>query len=228
MPAANVEVLHGPREFYDFLRNAISDAKERISISSLYLGCDELSRQLVHDIADSCRQSPSLQVRFVFDGNRGRRGGRGGESTEMLLHPLGMEFASRVRANFFKMPATSPFLKFVEQRLPSRFNEMFQTYHAKAYVFDDLLIMSGANLSAEYFTDRQDRYIILRDTSLANFYHSFVSTVARHDSRSPQTLRRSAHMFSPTEEDSGYRPMSATSLAVFPTLQFPTTGHSHR
>jgi CDP-diacylglycerol--glycerol-3-phosphate 3-phosphatidyltransferase len=29
----------------------------------------------------------------------------------------------------------------------------------QAYVIDDCLILSGANLSEEYFTDRQDRYM---------------------------------------------------------------------
>jgi phosphatidylserine/phosphatidylglycerophosphate/cardiolipin synthase-like enzyme len=31
--------------------------------------------------------------------------------------------------------------------------------HVKACVFDDTLIMTGANLSDEYFRDRQDRYL---------------------------------------------------------------------
>ena len=30
----------------------------------------------------------------------------------------------------------------------------------QAYIIDDDLIISGANLSQEYFTDRHDRYII--------------------------------------------------------------------
>jgi len=34
--------------------------------------------------------------------------------------------------------------------------------HLKAAAFDDDLVMTGANLSHDYFTDRQDRYIIFK------------------------------------------------------------------
>ena len=45
------------------------------------------------------------------------------------------------------------------------------------YVFDDTLIMSGANLSGDYFTTRQDRYWVIRDAQLASFYHNLVSAL---------------------------------------------------
>ena len=35
--------------------------------------------------------------------------------------------------------------------------------HAKACVFDDTVVLTGANLSAEYFERRQDRYVVIRD-----------------------------------------------------------------
>jgi CDP-diacylglycerol--glycerol-3-phosphate 3-phosphatidyltransferase len=47
--------------------------------------------------------------------------------------------------------------------------------HLKAYVFDDELIMSGANLSRDYFTNRQDRYFrMVRAGDLAAHYHGLV------------------------------------------------------
>lgn len=39
--------------------------------------------------------------------------------------------------------------------LPPRVNEVIGVQHIKAYVFDDDVIMSGANLSNDYFTKRQ-------------------------------------------------------------------------
>ena len=36
-------------------------------------------------------------------------------------------------------------------------NESVGVQHMKAYVFDDDVVMSGANLEDNYFTDRLDR-----------------------------------------------------------------------
>ena len=46
--------------------------------------------------------------------------------------------------------------------LPARFNEVVGVNHIKAFVFDDDVVMTGANLSESYFTSRQDRYVRFR------------------------------------------------------------------
>ena len=50
-------------------------------------------------------------------------------------------------------PDASRIRIFLESFLPPRFNEMFQTFHMKAYVFDDTVILSGANLSTYCIED---------------------------------------------------------------------------
>jgi len=40
-------------------------------------------------------------------------------------------------------------------KLPARYKEGIAVSHIKAYVFDDTVILSGANLSNDYFTNRQ-------------------------------------------------------------------------
>nr|CAG4637887.1 EOG090X08SX [Chydorus sphaericus] len=48
----------------------------------------------------------------------------------------------------------------------------------KIYIFDDALLISGANLSHDYFTNRQDRYILIEDCKdLTDFYNNLVETV---------------------------------------------------
>ena len=61
------------------------------------------------------------------------------------------------------------FAHFILPRLPPRYNELLTTFHLKAYVFDDTLIMSGANLSNDYFTSRQDRYWVIQNAILETF-----------------------------------------------------------
>lgn len=47
----------------------------------------------------------------------------------------------------------------------------------KLYIFDDTLIISGANLSNDYFTNRQDRYYVIKDKNLTDFYCGLVKRV---------------------------------------------------
>jgi CDP-diacylglycerol--glycerol-3-phosphate 3-phosphatidyltransferase len=44
--------------------------------------------------------------------------------------------------------------------IPSPLDEVAGVFHIKAYIIDDQLVLSGANLSEEYFQDRQDRYLL--------------------------------------------------------------------
>ncbi|ODQ60897.1 hypothetical protein WICANDRAFT_90179, partial [Wickerhamomyces anomalus NRRL Y-366-8] len=41
----------------------------------------------------------------------------------------------------------------------------------KIYGFDDEVILSGANLSSDYFTNRQDRYYLFKSKDLSDYYY---------------------------------------------------------
>ena len=49
---------------------------------------------------------------------------------------------------------------------------------AKACVFDDATLLTGANLSEEYFRSRQDRYVVVRDHKVADWYDQAVRAAA--------------------------------------------------
>ena len=58
----------------------------------------------------------------------------------------------------------------------SPLREIFGVHHLKAAVFDNSVIITGANLSEDYFTDRQDRaYIISNCAPLANYFSDLIS-----------------------------------------------------
>lgn len=54
--------------------------------------------------------------------------------------------------------------------LPRRINEGWGLQHMKLYGFDDEVLLSGANLSADYFSDRQDRCHAFASAEVAEFY----------------------------------------------------------
>lgn len=64
-----------------------------------------------------------------------------------------------------------------ERFLPKRINEGWGLQHMKLYGFDDELVLSGANLSNDYFTNRQDRYHVFRSKEITDFYYQIYSAV---------------------------------------------------
>lgn len=79
---------------------------------------------------------------------------------------------------------TDVFLNYLKQVLPQRWNETVGLQHMKLYVFDDSVLISGANLSHDYFTNRQDRYLLVDEaTELADFCDRLVGTVCRFSFR---------------------------------------------
>jgi CDP-diacylglycerol--glycerol-3-phosphate 3-phosphatidyltransferase len=54
--------------------------------------------------------------------------------------------------------------------IPKRINEGWGLQHMKLYGVDDEIILSGANLSSDYFTNRQDRYHLFSSKELTHYF----------------------------------------------------------
>ena len=63
--------------------------------------------------------------------------------------------------------------------IPKRINEGWGLQHMKLYGVDDEIIMSGANLSSDYFTNRQDRYHLFRSKDLTDYFARIHDGVAK-------------------------------------------------
>lgn len=171
--AANVEVLHKPSEFYDRILEGISGAERRVVLCALYLGTGELEKDLTTALEQRHASTPDLQSLILLDANRGTRGGK--KSSASMLTALRRDFPLQSEVNFFH----TPLLHGLKKRwLPTRANEVVGVQHMKFFIFDDDVICSGANLSTDYFTNRQDRYIVVRNQpSFANYCRNIVNTV---------------------------------------------------
>lgn len=177
--SSDVELLPSPSAFYEQLLANVRAAQHRVTLSSLYLGTGPLEAQLVAAIADRLRENPQLQVQIVLDYSRGQRGGATRSSVTMLA-PLLRDFPDNVVLSLYKVPQ----LTGAKAQLPPPFNETMGVSHAKVYLVDDTLILSGANLSDDYFTNRQDRYVHLRRCGgLADFYDQFVGVMTAYSYR---------------------------------------------
>ena len=167
----NIEIINSPESFYQTFLRKISSANNRITIASLYIGTGSLERELVKAIDKRMCEKPHLKVLILLDRLRGTRGH---PNSLTLLLPLLEKYKSRIELRLY----TTPLLKGYLLRLPQRLNESLGVQHIKAYIFDDDIIISGCNLAHMYFTDRQDRYLILRNApNLVQFVDDVVKTI---------------------------------------------------
>ncbi|RHY00444.1 hypothetical protein DYB36_007885 [Aphanomyces astaci] len=210
LDGSDVTILHSPSDFYNQLLHNIRHATTRISISSLYIGNDALSRELVQALHDACKATPSLEVSIVLDYSRGQRGGP--TSSVAVLTPLLDAFPSNVSLHLYRVPQLDRW-----GFLPPPFDETIGVSHTKVYLCDDTLIMSGANLSGDYFTQRQDRYMQLHNADLAGFYHTFVKV---HPNTYPTSHVDFASALLSLQDYQPTTPRWTTTTMAIPTIQF--------
>ncbi|KAH3685629.1 hypothetical protein WICPIJ_003376 [Wickerhamomyces pijperi] len=168
----HINILTDPKEFYQTLKDKISAAKKRVFISSLYIGKNQ--DELVDCISDALKKEPKLKVYILTDALRGTREAPS-KSSASLLAQLMQQHGSQVDIRMYHTPHLNGFNKAI---VPKRFNEGFGLQHMKIYGFDDELILSGANLSSDYFTDRQDRYFHFSSKSISDYYFNIQNVIS--------------------------------------------------
>ncbi|KAF0852466.1 mitochondrial CDP-diacylglycerol--glycerol-3-phosphate 3-phosphatidyltransferase [Andalucia godoyi] len=173
--ASQVRVLSSPTEFYNTLLERLGSSRRRVILGSLYLGdASPLEQRLLQGIHASLSSIRQLEVRLLLDCSRSMRG----NAHVRQFCPIKSEHGSRFQVHLFTAPqASRSFVGLV----PERLREVFGVQHVKCYVFDDAVIMSGANLSDQYFENRQDRYIMFENVpELADWYQDLVCVLAGH------------------------------------------------
>uniref|UniRef100_A0A6B2EDX6 CDP-diacylglycerol--glycerol-3-phosphate 3-phosphatidyltransferase n=1 Tax=Phlebotomus kandelakii TaxID=1109342 RepID=A0A6B2EDX6_9DIPT len=183
-----VTVIQDPRVFYETVLSKCASAKRRIVLASLYLGIGQLETRMITALRENLRENKHLQVNFLLDFTRGTRGKVNSRTTIMPL----IEESDNVSLSLYH----TPILRGITKKLaPPRWNELLGLQHMKVYLFDNSVIISGANLSNDYFTNRQDRYIMIENKSLADFYEGLLGKVQEF---SVQVSKGSQHKLNTT------------------------------
>ncbi|XP_061564826.1 CDP-diacylglycerol--glycerol-3-phosphate 3-phosphatidyltransferase, mitochondrial [Cololabis saira] len=178
VPGAHVHILTSPDQFYQAMKARIRTAQKRVVMASLYLGTGQLEQELVDCMEEALQRSkdsghsPDLKVSVLLDYTRGSRGQ---VNSRTMLLPLLQRFTSQMRVSLYHTPDLRGLLRLL---VPERFNETIGVQHIKVYLFDNSIIISGANLSDSYFTNRQDRYVLLENCKeVADFFTELVEAV---------------------------------------------------
>ncbi|VDM31247.1 unnamed protein product [Hydatigera taeniaeformis] len=185
-----LEILANPCAFYNAVRDGVKTARRRIVLATLYLGTGELEQRLVEAIAtnknnpqvtllaDATRSMRTIRATAEFvDTQQRRMNGRTFMTTQssplFLLRRIAQLPSSQVA--LYRNHRLHGWMHWV---VPERLNELLGLQHMKVYVFDDDIIISGANLSEEYFKTRQDRAWLFRGVpALADFYSNLIDII---------------------------------------------------
>jgi len=176
IPCRKIDILKDPKEFYEYLIKKMPDCKNRITLSALYLGTGEKEKHLLDTLEKSVEKNEQLECNLLFDYTRSTRSDGPGQSSKDLLTRVTSN--NRFKVSFFLSPMFSNFFtrKLILPR--EKHNEIISLQHMKIFVLDDQVIVSGANLSHQYFTDRVDRYFVFHNKDLADYLDEVAKTVA--------------------------------------------------
>ncbi|KAI1145580.1 hypothetical protein F4825DRAFT_473832 [Nemania diffusa] len=187
MNGSQIQIIKSPTDFYETLKDKIRHAKKRIFLSTLYIAT----------LQDALRVNPELKLSILTDALRGTREAPQA-SCASLLAPLVTEFGpDRVEIRMYHTPNLTGLRK---RHIPNRINEGWGLQHMKLYGVDDEIILSGANLSNDYFTNRQDRYHLFASRDVTEYFW-----------RLYQGVTSLSFLVEPTQEAAGFR------------LQWPST-----
>jgi phosphatidylserine/phosphatidylglycerophosphate/cardiolipin synthase-like enzyme len=157
-----ITFLHTPTDFYESILAGIRSARTRITLAALYLGSGDHEDRIAQAVHAALAANPLLTLHCIFDYHRSSR------DSFQAIHRLSQvqrTFGDRVQVSLFRTNSDlgpgfmSLLQKFVRNPV---FHETLGVFHCKFCVFDDTVLLTGANLSLDYFTNRQDRYWLIR------------------------------------------------------------------
>ena len=179
LPRSEMTALRNPSEYYETLKKMIAAARSNVTMSALYLGCGSLENGLIDEIekALSDVKRPNLKVTLILDHSRALRGEI---NSATLCSKIIKFYPTRFSLLLYQVPQLRN--SAIAGSLPGQLREVLGVYHCKFNVFDNTVILTGANLSNDYFTDRQDRYLKVNQKSngLAAYLMDFTSVITGH------------------------------------------------
>ncbi|KAM9946225.1 hypothetical protein ACTFIT_004527 [Dictyostelium discoideum] len=212
----NIDFIQEPIDFYNHLIDGVKRSKKRITMASLYLGTSKQEIELVKEMKLAMERNKELKIHILLDGLRGTRIGLDKESSATILGELLSLYSDRVTISMYHTPDLNGILKKV---LPPRINETIGVQHIKTYIFDDDLLLSGANLSKDYFTNRQDRYVLIRSTStVSNYFNEIVEIIGslslHVDKDNRNQLLLSSGSIDPVTQSNEFKNLAYTKLST--------------
>jgi CDP-diacylglycerol--glycerol-3-phosphate 3-phosphatidyltransferase len=173
--SSKIRVLDSPAAFYDTLLDRCGKASKRVSLSALYWGTGARERALAAAVASAVSDNGAAAT-VVLDSARAKREDERGQTSLDALAPVAV--AGGEVALVAPPRSSPPGAAILPRAARNIVNEILGVFHAKVFAVDDVVILSSANISDEYFVSRRDRYVVVEDAGLAAWHHDLVRLLA--------------------------------------------------
>ncbi|WP_206485248.1 CDP-diacylglycerol--serine O-phosphatidyltransferase [Thalassotalea sp. G2M2-11] len=155
----DIEVLPSAKSYSERLLSLISQAKQRIYITALYLENDEAGREVLDALYQAKQQAPQLDICLFVDAHRAQRG-LIGQAVSLGNRQMYIDLAAKHQQQI------SIYGVAVKRK------ELLGVLHLKGMVFDDHVLYTGASINNIYMHHkdkyRLDRYYQIHSAPLAD------------------------------------------------------------
>ncbi|KAG8344853.1 putative phosphatidylglycerophosphate synthase-like protein [Trypanosoma vivax] len=219
--AKTVNIINGASAFYAELKSQIEQSERSIVISSLYIGDGPLAQQLVttlqQRVIKAQEANQEFEVCILLDYNR-MHNSRNMDTVSQLLSLPNSTASSHVRVRLFLFQSpccwntiATPF---------GRVREALGVQHTKIFCFDGrCTLLTGANLSDDYFTTRIDRYVVISDNErVAEWFSSLVEALCDLSYPVKEGKKFGDNTASAVGEGSGGMPQKVSSVVILPNV----------
>ncbi|TMO80199.1 CDP-diacylglycerol--serine O-phosphatidyltransferase [Pseudoalteromonas sp. S3776] len=167
LTSKDVNVLTNAQEYRTQLLRLISNAKQRIYITALYLQDDEAGREILEALHRVSLANPNLEIKVLVDFHRAQRGLIGAAKSDGNAS-LYCDYLEKFKSNV------------QVYGVPVKAKELFGVLHLKGFVVDDTLLYSGASLNNVYLQYheryRLDRYFLVDQAALCDSVVDFIES----------------------------------------------------
>ena len=159
----HVAMLAEPSDFYRELIAAIRGARQFVLISSLYFSDDSLALCVLDELGAALGKNPRLVVKVALSYQKAVN-----ERFITIFSGLLRQYGqSRLFVSLVQLPLVA--CKYAPY---GSVREVLGVLHIKLALVDySVCILTGANISEAYFTNKWDRYVVIRHNRLINYYY---------------------------------------------------------
>ncbi|KAM0675572.1 CDP-diacylglycerol--glycerol-3-phosphate 3-phosphatidyltransferase [Gurleya vavrai] len=144
-----IHLLQKPNDFFEMIKKKLKES-ETVFIETLYMTVEKECLEIFEILKD--RNKKNQKTVIILDENRAFR-------TKNLFNFIDENNLKEIFV--FKSNESN-------KAFPHFIKELLSVLHSKIYIFDDEVILSGANLSDHYLRDRADRYILIKNKKFAD------------------------------------------------------------
>lgn len=179
VPLESIEILKDPLDFYAALYTGMKQAQFRAVFSSLYWGIGEMEDYLITALERNVEKNENLRIKVIMDSARGQRLSKPGSR---FLNSY--EMVNRLKTNH---PNRDVQVSLWRNSKPTLMGSAFRyqqlaealgVHHVKLAIFDNSIILTGANFEEQYFLNRQDRYWLINNAqAFADHLEDFIDSL---------------------------------------------------